>query len=436
VDLIVKSPGVSPQIPFLDAARAAGVPIVGELEISSLAADGPIVAITGTNGKSTTTAWVGHMLVAAGMEVEVAGNIGRPFAEAVLERPHANFVVEVSSFQLEDTRTFRPRVATLLNLTPDHLDRHGSMDAYAEAKSRIFRNQTGEDFAVLGPGPELDPFAVTARARVLRTGRTDPSDASSASGGGPAWANPLGPVGSNDVASGAKSSGGTPSPAETRADRSARHGSDGVRLEGDVLVLRLGGQAPERLLRSAELALPGAHNLENAMAAAATAAAAGVPTEAIVRSLRTFPGLAHRLEPVGEVGGVICVNDSKATNVSSLQVALEAFPAPVHLIAGGVGKGQDFRPVAALVRDRTRSVHLIGESAAVLAEAWAGAQIHRAGSLEGALDAALTLARPGERVLLSPGCASFDMFRDFEDRGDQFRALVAVRAAARGGSDE
>ena len=392
VDLIVKSPGVSPGIPFLAAARAAGVPSVGELEIASLVVEGPIVAITGTNGKSTTTAWVGHMLAGAGVEVEVAGNIGRPLAEAVRARSRATFVVEVSSFQLEDTRTFRPQVATLLNLTADHLDRHGSMDAYREAKSRIFRNQTAEDVAVLGPGPELDPLAAAVQARVLRTGRS------------------------------AEGPGG-------------RHG-DGVCLEEGLLVLRFGPLGPVPLLPAGELALPGAHNLENAMAAAATAVAAGASVEAITRSLRTFPGLSHRLEQVGEVGGVICVNDSKATNVGSLQVALEAFPDRVHLIAGGVGKGQDFTPVAALVRERTRSVHLIGESAAALAEAWSGAEIHRAESLEAALDAALSLARPGERVLLSPGCASFDMFRDFEDRGDQFRALVTVRAIARGGSHE
>lgn len=458
VDLVVKSPGVSSEIPFLVAARSQGVPIVGELEIAALAAAGPIVAITGTNGKSTTTAWVGHMLETGGFAPEVVGNIGRPFADGVLARPEATFVVEVSSFQLEDTRTFHPRVATLLNLTPDHLDRHHTMEAYAGAKARIFAQQNTDDLAVLGGGPELESFLPPLRARVLRTGEVP--------GGG---SHPA-PAGSGAAPGGVRAPGGA------RPNGAATDGS-GVFLRGDTLVLRAGADWPEVrvvspggavgepreragahaaqraasapatrppwettdpeevvLLSRGELALPGAHNLENAMAAAATAAAAGAPIAAIVDSLRTFPGLAHRLENVGEVAGVVCVNDSKATNVDSLVVALRAFPERVHLIAGGVGKGQDFAPVAPLVRERTRSVHLIGESAEILASAWAGADLRRSDSLAAALDGALGLARPGERILLSPGCASFDMFRDFEDRGDQFRDLVADRARSRGGA--
>ncbi|MEZ4651477.1 MAG: UDP-N-acetylmuramoyl-L-alanine--D-glutamate ligase [Candidatus Eisenbacteria bacterium] len=413
VDLIVKSPGVRPEIPFLEAAREAGVPIVGELEIAFLAAEGPVYAITGTNGKSTTTAWVGHMLAAAGREVEVAGNIGHAFADAVMRSPGAEFVVEVSSFQLEDTLTFHPRVATLLNLSPDHLDRHGTLEAYAAAKSRIFRNQTEADIAVFGGDANLDAMANQVPARVLRTGK-DQGELI----GAPA-AEPQG------------------APAGGKTGTSAQEAREGVFVREGDLVLRFSTPPRDgvvRLLPVSELALPGAHNVENAMAAAATAASAGVPVDAIVRSLRTFPGLAHRLEPVGVVGGVACVNDSKATNVGSLEVALAAFPEPVRLIAGGVGKGQDFRPLAEDVRARTRSVHLIGESADVLAEAWAGADLHRAGSLAEALDQALSLSRPGDRILLSPGCASFDMFRDFEDRGDQFRALVNARAGARGGA--
>ena len=421
VDLIVKSPGVRPEIPFLGAARAAGVPIVGELEIAFLAADGPIYAITGTNGKSTTTAWVGHMLMEAGRKVEVAGNIGHAFAEAVLRAPDAEFVVEVSSFQLEDTLTFHPKVATLLNLTPDHLDRHGTLEAYGAAKMRIFRNQTASDVAVLGGDANLDAIAGAVSARVLRTGRLSDEAPMRTDEGVTTPAVP--------ARKAVEVQAGTMPAHAGRPDAPA-----GVFVRSGQLELRLGGAAPVPLLPVSELALPGEHNVENAMAAAATAASAGVPVDAIVRSLRTFPGLSHRLEQVGVVDGVVCINDSKATNVGSLEVALAAFPEPVRLIAGGVGKGQDFRPLAAEVRARTLSVHLIGESADALAEAWHGAEIHRAGSLADALDQALALSAPGDRILLSPGCASFDMFHDFEDRGDQFRALVNARATARGGA--
>jgi UDP-N-acetylmuramoylalanine--D-glutamate ligase len=388
IDLLVKSPGIPATVPFVGEARARGIPVVGELELASLAARGPIIAITGTNGKSTTTAWTGDILRGAGGRALTVGNIGRAFSEGVMEDPEAVFVTEVSSFQLEDVRLFRPHVGCLLNLTPDHLDRHGSMEAYFELKLRLFARQGSGDFAVFGPDEDL---ASRARPRLHS-----------------AWA------------------------------RFAREdlGGEGAFLRDGVLWLRRQGRE-ERLCERAALSLPGPHNLENALAAAASAAPLGVDAGDIARSLTSFGGLAHRLEPVGEVRGVRFVNDSKATNTDSLAVALRSFADPVVLIAGGRGKEQDFRPLRALVSERTSQLILIGEAAGILERDWSGVPALRASSLEEAVEAGFNRAHPGQVVLLSPACASFDMFRDYEDRGDRFRELVrrlAVREAARGGA--
>lgn len=374
-DFIVKSPGVPATIPFLQTARELGVAVISEIELAFLAAEGPVFAITGTNGKSTTTAWAGDMIRRAGLAVEVAGNIGRAFSEAVLADPRARFVCEVSSFQLEDVRAFRPRAAVLLNLTPDHLDRHGTMEQYREIKMRLFDRQEAGDLAIVGPDDDL--------ARAAR-------------GHGKA----------------------------RRARFATRDlGEEGAYCVDESLVLRRGGVVAG-LLPRARLALPGPHNVENALAAAAGAAELGAPIEAIAQSLASFPGLPHRLEPVGTVRGVRFVNDSKATNTDSLSVALDAFSSPVILIAGGRHKDQDFRPLAPKVARSVQRLVLIGEAADRLAAAWPAVPAVRAGSLEEAVRRALELASPGQVALLSPACASFDMFSSYEDRGDQFRELV------------
>ncbi len=399
-DLLVKSPGVDRRIDFVQEAMRREIPVIGEFELAALAARGPVLAITGTNGKSTTTAWLGHMLQEDGSDVEVVGNIGRPFAEVVVDRPEATFVAEVSSFQLEDTRTFRPDVATVLNVTPDHLDRHGTFREYKSAKAAIFARQTPTDTVVLGGGDELDEFANSAPSRVLRTRLLD-------------------------------------------------RGEDGCFVREGRVWLRLNGE--ESPLEFVDrLALPGSHNVENGMAAAAAASAFGTGTDSICRSLGSFPGLPHRLENVGEVRGVRCINDSKATNLGSVAVALEALPGSIHLIAGGVGKDQDFSELREQIARRVQAVYLIGEAASEIDAAWSHPRTSHHGTMADALDAALSVAADGEAavanptnpssptsptgpagrgatVLLSPGCASFDMFQDFEDRGDRFRDLVRVR---------
>jgi UDP-N-acetylmuramoylalanine--D-glutamate ligase len=376
-DLIVKSPGVPGGIPFLRAAADLGVPVLGELELAFLAARGPVVAITGTNGKSTTTAWTGDMFRLAGRRSLVVGNIGRAMSDGVLEDPEAVFVCEVSSFQLEDVRTFRPRVGVLLNVTPDHLDRHGSLASYLETKLRLFDRQRADDLAIFGPDPRLLRSAEgRGQARRARFAIEDP-------------------------------------------------GEEGAFVRDGVIRLRREGRETA-VLPAARLALPGPHNLENALAAAAAAAELGVEVEAIARSLESFGGLPHRLEPVGTVDGIRFVNDSKATNVDSLSVALDAFPEPVVLIAGGRHKDQDFRPLAAKVRRQVSHLVLIGEASGRLEEAWTGVPVERAESLEAAVAAARRRARPGQVVLLSPACSSFDMFRNYEDRGDRFRTAVRL----------
>jgi UDP-N-acetylmuramoylalanine--D-glutamate ligase len=376
LDLIVKSPGVSADIPFLAEAVRRGVAVISELELAFLAARGPVLAVAGTNGKSTTTAWAGDMLRQAGLPAQVVGNIGRPFSEGVREDPDAIFACEVSSFQLEDVRTFRPRAALLLNFTPDHLDRHRSMEAYLAAKLRLFDRQVAGDLGVIGPDDVLARAAEGhGRAQRARFSRED-------------------------------------------------LGGDGAFLVDGMLILRRGDKVTP-LLRRERLALPGPHNIENALAAAIGAAAVGATPEAITRSLGSFAGLPHRLEPVGTVRGVRFVNDSKATNIDSLAVALDSFAEPVVLIAGGRDKGQDFRPLRSAVARATSLVILIGEGADRMAEHWAGVPSVGAGSLEEAVRLGLEKARPGQVVLLSPACASFDMFRDYEDRGRCFRAVVA-----------
>jgi UDP-N-acetylmuramoylalanine--D-glutamate ligase len=361
---VVKSPGVPREAPVVAAALERGVPVVGELELAWRLLPNRFVAVTGTNGKTTTVELLGAIHAAAGAPVAVAGNVGTPLGSLVGEvAPEAVVVCEASSFQLEDAEAFAPECAVLLNLTEDHLDRHGSFDAYREAKLRVFRNQGEGDVAVVPPG--LEP---PGRARRVT----------------------FGPPG---------------------ADMAAEDGA--LRWQG------------EELMGAGEVRLRGAHNLENAMAAAAAALATGLPRGAVREALATFPGVPHRLEEVGTVGGVLYVNDSKATNVSSAVRGIEAFEGGVHAILGGSLKGGGFGGLRDAVASHCRACYLIGEAAERLADDLDGAApLHRCGTLDRAVAAAGGAAHPGEVVLLSPACASFDQYRDYEERGAHFRALV------------
>ena len=406
IDLLIKSPGVDPRIELLQDARRRGIVVMGEVELAYRFARGPIAAVSGTNGKSTTTAWLGDMVMRSGRPTQVCGNIGRPFASAVRDDRDAHFVVEVSSFQLQDTLDFRPRVAVLTHIAPDHLDRHASFEEYRDAKLTMFRRLGAGDHAVLGADDELVRLALAGpEARVWRFRRQEPGSARPHGGAEP----------------------------------------DGCYLRESHLWRRRAGE-DARLLPRARVALPGAHNLENGLAAAAAALALGLEDEPIRASLVGFGGLPHRLEFVADVDGVRFINDSKATNLGSLEVALAAFPDhPIVLIAGGLGKGQDFAAGAPRIADRVAHLVLIGTDAPRLAEAWPRPGHTVAESLEEAVtlahEAAGRLAGQtppaGAQplVLLSPGCASFDMFRDFEHRGEAFRDIVGALGARREGEE-
>jgi UDP-N-acetylmuramoylalanine--D-glutamate ligase len=354
VRVVVKSPGVPQEAPVIAEARRRGLVVMGELELAWRLLPNRFVAVTGTNGKTTTAEWIGHIL---GDRAVVAGNVGTALsgldvAEDVI------VVAETSSFQLEDTLEFAPDVAALINLSSDHLDRHGTFDAYRAAKLQAFARQRPDQVAVLPDG-----FSAPGEARRVRFG-------------------------------------GAPT-ADLRLDEGALWWHD------------------ERLLGAGELRLRGTHNVQNAMVAAAVALSLGVDPR---DGLRTFGGVAHRLEEVATHDGVLYVNDSKATNVDSTIVALRSFPSGVRLILGGDGKGQDFTPLRGLVEERCASVHLIGEAAEELLRVLATG--HLDGDLESAVEHARSLAEPGDVVLLSPACASYDQFRDFEARGEAFRRIV------------
>jgi UDP-N-acetylmuramoylalanine--D-glutamate ligase len=365
---LIKSPGVPRNAPVVGAARARGVSVIGEMELAWRLLTNEFIAVTGTNGKTTTTEWIGHIHREAALPVAVAGNVGTALTSlvgAVADR--ATIVCEASSFQLEDTVAFAPEVAVLLNLEPDHLDRHGTFAEYVAAKLRIFAHQGNDDIAIA------------------------PLDLAVEDLGGCARRVPFGAAG---------------------AELSDRAGY----LWWDE----------QPLLEVTEISLPGAHNRANAMAAAAACLARGIDREAVATGLRTFAGVAHRLELIATRRGVAFVNDSKATNVASTLVALRSYRGGVHLIAGGRGKNQDFSALAPVVAERCRAVYLIGEAAAELEDALApaGVPIRRAGEMGAAVAGAAAGAVAGDTVLLSPACASYDQYRDFEARGDEFRRLV------------
>ena len=375
-DVVVWSPGIPETHPIAAAARAGSIPVRSELEVGYLAAHAPLVCVTGTNGKSTTTDLIGHLLRAAGREVAVCGNIGRPICDVAETVSAAGLlVVEVSSFQLETVDRLKPFVGVWLNLTPDHLDRHGSLAGYGALKQRLFARQSEEDWAVWNAD---DPEVMARRS------------------GGGSWL-------------------------EVSARRPVE---EGAFVRDGALVLAWRG-GTEVLMPARELGIRGPHNRVNALAAVAAVLPLEIAPATLRQALQSYRGLEHRLEPVAVVDGVSFVNDSKATNAGSLEVALDSFDQPVVLIAGGRDKGQDFSPLSARVREATRAVILIGEGAEGMARAWAGARLERAGSLAEAVDRAFDRARPEGVVLLSPGCASFDMFRDYEDRGRAFKAEVA-----------
>jgi UDP-N-acetylmuramoylalanine--D-glutamate ligase len=374
VRAVVKSPGVPRTTPLIEAARGRGLPVLGELELAWRMLANEFIAVTGTNGKTTTVELIGHIHRAAGLTVAVAGNVGTAASSLVGSlAPEATVACEASSFQLEDTSCFAPDAAVLLNVTPDHLDRHDTMQAYVAAKLQIFARQDDRDVAVAPAGlDERIGERIGGRARSIRFG--------------------AGAI-------------------------------DGLWLRDGELLWR-----EQPLLAAAEVRMRGRHNLDNAMAAAAVCLARGVDRGAVCAGVRSFPGVAHRLEEVARRGGVTYVNDSKATNVASTLVALDAFGADrtIHLILGGQGKGQDFAPLRFAVERSCRAVYLIGEDARTIAGALEGMKtpVHECADLERALAGSQRAARSGDVVLLSPACASFDQFADFEARGERFRELL------------
>ncbi len=375
-DLVVVSPGVPLDLPLLTEAERRGIPIVAEIELGFAVARAPIIAVTGTNGKSTTVELLGAIGRAAGKKTEVLGNIGTALSEKAETVPEDGLlVVEISSFQLESCTRFHPRVGVLLNVTPDHLDRHGSMERYAGLKARLFQFQNEEEFRVqpLGDG-RIDILLRPMKSRPLWFGFADPT-------------------------------------------------GDGVWLDGSSLRFRFAGKSGT-LIRRDEASLQGPHNTENMAAAAAAALAVGIPERAIAKALREFRGLPHRLQAVAEIDGVRYVNDSKATNVDALKRALESFTAPVTLIAGGRDKDGDFTAIRPLVMERVRHAVYVGEAAPKLQRSWPEIPHDHATTLEDAVQIARSRTKEGGVVLLSPGCASYDMFRNFEERGARFEAAV------------
>jgi len=371
---LVKSPGVPREAPVVRLARERGIPVLGELELAWRVLPNRFVAVTGTNGKTTVTELLGHVWRTASEPVAVAGNVGTPLASLAGEvAEDVTVVCEASSFQLEDAEAFAPECAVLLNVTPDHLDRHHDFEDYLRAKLRIFANQGNDDVAVFNADePALEGRDLGGCARRIPYCRgADPDCA--------------------------------------------------VSINEDVLFV-----GSEPLMEVAELSLPGPHNADNAMAAAVAATAMGIDRGSIREALRTFPGVSHRLERVAEIDGVLYINDSKATNVAAAAAALRSFDGGVRAILGGSLKGGGFEGLAEPVAERCVACYLIGEAADALASdlAGSGVELRRSGDLEAAVREAARDAVRSEVVLLAPACASFDAYRDYEERGEHFRSLV------------
>ena len=375
---VVKSPGVPREAAVIAAALERGIEVTGELELAWRVLPNRFLAVTGTNGKTTTVELLGHIFRGAGEPVAVAGNVGVPLTGLVGEiGEDVTVVAEASSFQLEDTSLFSPEGAVFLNLGPDHLDRHGDVPAYLSAKLRIFANQGNDDVAVWnGDDPSLAGVDLGGCARRIAFCRGASPDCEVAAAEG------------------------------------------AIYWDGEALI------------ELAELGIPGEHNVDNAMAAAAAALAFGIDRDAVREGLRTFAGVPHRLEPVAEIGGVRFVNDSKATNVNAAIVGIRSFDRPVHAILGGSDKGEPFRKLRMPLLERAAGAYLLGDTADRLATELAdltevGVPLNRVADLEDAVRTAAAAAQPGEVVLLSPACASFDAFPNFEARGERFRQIVA-----------
>jgi len=400
-DLVIKSPGIPSEAEPVARARSSGVPVWSELELAYALLPNPFDAVTGTNGKTTTTALLGHLFASAGRPVRVLGNIGVAVTSVVGQvEPEVELVTEVSSFQLEDTHCFRPVVGIFLNLTPDHLDRHGSMERYLECKANLFRNQQRDDAAVLNAA---DPVVAALGVELNR--RCDGPQVLFFS-------------------------------VEGRSAVSQAPGG-ASQLVGDQLVawveqgwIYLSG---ERLLQVKEVRIPGVHNLENCLAAATAAIVRGLARDQVAEGLASFPGVAHRLQTAGVVNGVKYVNDSKATNVDATLTALKTYPERTHLILGGRDKASDYRPIARACVRGCKGVYLIGEAAPLIRAAFREVQeeegvclppLQECGDLEKAVKIAAAAAEPGDVVLLAPACASFDQYENFEARGKHFLELV------------
>ena len=383
IDVIVISPGIPDTAPFVVEAKKRGIAVVGELELAYTLSPGQMVAVTGTNGKTTTVSLTGEIFRNAGHTTHVVGNIGYPYSAAGLEsKAEDRIVCEVSSFQLETVDTFHPTVAALLNITEDHLNRHGTMEVYTQMKMRLFENQTADDVAVFNADdPALAPLVGQVRGRVMLFSRKQ------------------------EVEQGAF-----------------------VR-DGNVVVRWMGRE--ETVCPAEEIYIPGPHNLENALAAACITYASGVSAEVIAHTLRTFRGVEHRIEFVRELDGVRYINDSKGTNVDSTIKAVQTMTRPTAIILGGYDKHCDFTPMVRemLAAPMIREAVLIGATAdqieaTLLREGWTN--IHRAATLEEAVAVSRSLSAEGWNVLLSPACASFDMFADYEARGRIFKEIVAA----------
>ena len=384
-DLIVVSPGVPLLTPELVQVRNLGLPIIGELELAARFLQGNVLAITGSNGKTTTTTLCGEIFSAAGLKTVVAGNIGVPVIETVDQSDAGAWsVLEVSSFQLETTESFHPRIAVILNITPDHLDRHGTFENYVKMKEKIFANQTGEDYLILnGDDPVTQQAASRARSQILWFSRS----------------------------------------------KIVRRGTF---LMNGMLMFRPSEQAsPIPVVPLAEISLKGEHNIENVLAAVCAACVANIPAQVIARAVASFHAVEHRLEFVAAIHGVDYYNDSKATNVDATAKAIASFPGNIHLILGGKDKNSDYTQLNALLRARVKAVYTIGSAAEKIEGQIAGVtRVVRAGTLEAAVDQAASQAVAGDVVLLAPACSSFDQFENYEHRGRVFKQAVKARQGA------
>jgi len=377
IDGLVISPGIDPASAIPAFAVEIGLPVIGEIELAYRNTNAPVLAVTGSNGKTTTAEWLGHVLRKAGLDAVVAGNTGYPFSSAVLDRADADlFVLEVSSYQLQTVDLFHPVGAAILNITPDHLQRHGGMENYREAKARVFMNMAASDILVLnGDDPGSIPLS----------GRTSGLELQFSV---------------------------------------KRKVFNGACSDGEYVYSVLDG-VYERVIRVGDISLPGIHNLSNALAVTCLAGKAGLTPERIAPGLADFPGVVHRIEHIRRLDGVNWVNDSKSTNPESLVAALESFSGGIVLIAGGKAKEVDYSILNTLLAEKVAAIILIGEAADRLKEAWSGsAPVHKEQGMEKAVARAREISVSGNTVLLSPACASFDQYSSFEERGDHFRSLV------------